>query len=210
MKKFGTVVAIGMRDKEPKNADLVLSPVSTDSEWSSLSPFFLGPCRTPDGTLFANMENLWQFSKVYDQHLDMAGDLYHGEINADWWAWHMHGARQQKARRYPMGKGAVPLFSKWGSLRLSYVNARKVIYIPQYARLVEQQKLYRKLVRAYARGANIVLRDFDAYDIFSAYEDKHWVNAIQNKDRKFGHGFVIALCIKFHQTPLWYDNWVLG
>lgn len=209
MKKFGTAIAIGMKDKEPRNADLVIAPVSTDPEWYPLSPFFLGPVRTPDGVRFQNFENLWQYSKVYEKHLDLGGSVFHGEINSDWYAWHLSGAESNKAVRYPMGKGTKALFSKWGELRLSYVAARKQIYVPQYAMLVTRERKYRQLLKQYKKGANIVLRDYDAYDIFKAYDDKPWVQAINNKDRKFGHGFTLALCLQFHQVPLWYNQWVI-
>jgi hypothetical protein len=38
-----------------------------------LSPFFLGPCRLYGNTTARRMENAWQFSKVYPQHVGEDG-----------------------------------------------------------------------------------------------------------------------------------------
>ncbi len=211
MKRLGTVIALALKDKAPKSVDIDITPVSKDEEWGSLSPFHLGPCRTPDGVMFLNMENLWQYSKVYDDHVHNSNDLFSGEVNADWYASHMKGALSKQAHRYPMGKGQKPLFSKWGDLRLSYISARKQIYVPEYAKLVVQQPKFKRLLKEYKAGANIVLRDYDTYDIHKAYADSRtpWINAIENPNAKFGHSFVIALALMFHERPLWYNQWII-
>lgn len=211
MKRIGTIVALGLKDKQPKSCDIDITPVSKDDEWGSLSPFHLGPCRTPDGTMFYNMENLWQYSKVYEDHLINSNDIFSGEVSPDWYAWHLKGAMSKQAHRYPMGKGQKPLFSRWGNLRLSYVPARKQIYVPEYAKLVVEQKKFKQLLKEYKKGANIVVRDYDTYDIHKAYPDSRspWISAIENPHNKFGHSFVIALALLFHERPLWYNQWVL-
>lgn len=123
----------------------------------------------------------------------------------------LEGARTLQAHRYPMGKGQTAMFSKWGDLRLSYVSARKQIYVPEYAKLVIQKPKFRKLLKEYRRGAKIILRDYDTYDIQKAYPDSRvpWLNAIENKNAKFGHAFVLALALMFHERPLWYNQWTI-
>lgn len=208
---IGTVKVLGLKDKAPKHFDLDITPVSRDEEWGSLSPFHLGPCRTPDGVMFYNMENLWQYSKVYTEHLINSNDLFHGEISADWYAWHLKGSTTKQAHRYPLGKGRTADFSKWGELRLSYIPARKQIYVPEYAKLVIQQPKFKRLLKEYKKGAKIVLRDYDTYDIQKAYPDARnpWLTAIENKNAKFGHAFVIALALMLHERPLWYNQWTI-
>lgn len=209
--KIGTVTVLALKDKAPKHFDLDITPVSKDDEWGSLSPFHLGPCRTPDGVMFSNMENLWQYSKVYEDHLVNSNSLFHGEIGQNWYEWHLKGARSKQAHRYPMGKGEKALFTKWGDLRLSYISARKQVYVPEYAKLVIQQKMFKRLLKEYKKGAKIVLRDYDTYDIRKAYPDaaQPWLKAISNENAKFGHAFVIALALMFHDRPLWYNQWVI-
>lgn len=204
-----TVKVLQIRDQAQREYDIELTPVSKDPEWSELSPFFLGPCRTPDGTLFHNMENLWQFSKVYPEHLDK-----YREINADWWTWHKQGAEQESAQRYPMGKSraAQTQFSRWGSLRLSYVAARKLIYVPEYAKLLEAHPKFRRLRREYKKGASILIRDYDAHDIDKVYAGSNknpWLEALNNPKRKFGHGFVMGMALMFWDKPRWYEQWVI-
>ncbi len=208
---IGLIKVLSLKDKAPKGFDLDITPVSKDDEWGSLSPFHLGPCRTPDGVMFMNMENLWQYSKVYEDHLVNSNDIFHGEISRDWWEWHLKGSVSKQAHRYPMGKGAKPLFSKWGNLRLSYISARKQIYVPEYAQLVIHEKKFKTLLKEYKKGAKIVLRDYDTYDIQKAYPDVRnpWLTAIQNENAKFGHAFVIALALMFYERPLWYNQWTI-
>lgn len=214
MKRMGSVVVLSLKDKAPKNVDLDITPISTDRDWKELSPFHLGPCRTPDGVRFHNFENLWQFSKVYKSHLENDNDLICGEVGIDWYIWHMAGARTERGTRYPMGKGAVAEFSKWGNLRLGYIAARKQIYVPEYSKLLINTAKFRKLRKQYYSGANIVIRDYDTYDALKAY--KHSIGtrhpflcALNNPDRKFGHGFCIAMALMCDQIPLWYEQWVI-
>lgn len=213
MKKMGTVTVLSLKDKAPKNVDLDITPVSTDDEWSALSPFKLGPCRTAGGTLFFNFENLWQYSKVYPEHLESDNDLLCGEVAAEWFRWHMSGARERRGIRYPMGKGAKAKFSVWGNLRLSYISARKLIYVPEYSKLLLANTKFRKLLKQYNKGANIVIRDYDTYDALKAYANKKehhpFLYALNNPDKKFGHGFVIGMALMLNPVPGWYDQWVL-
>ncbi|QYW03907.1 hypothetical protein pEaSNUABM46_00264 [Erwinia phage pEa_SNUABM_46] len=211
MKRLGTVMALGLKDKAPKNTDLDIMPVSKDAEWGSLSPFHLGPCRSADGIMFHNFENLWQYSKVYEEHLENTNLILAGEINSDWYQWHLKGARSKQAHRYPMGKGQKALFSKWGDLRLSYIPARKQIYVPGYAELLLPQKKFKQLLKQYKAGANIIVRDYDTYDLLKAYPNSNrmWLDALNNPNAKFGHSFVIALALILHDRPLWYNQWVI-
>ena len=78
-----------------------------------------------------NMENLWQFAKLYAQHADENGDPTEA-----YWMWVLRGFADKKAHRYPMGKGAVPLYSYWRGEKLSYIEARKKIYGPLCAKTV--------------------------------------------------------------------------
>lgn len=214
MKKMGTVLVLGLKDKAPKNVDLDITPVSTDGEWSQLSPFHLGPCRTPDGVMFLNFENLWQYSKVYREHMQFDSDLLCGEINSEWFMWHLSGARTKRGIRYPMGKGKKADFSKWGNLRLSYIAARKQIYVPEYSKLMLQTPKFRKLKKQFNQGANIVIRDYDTYDAFKAYKykagERHpFLQALNNPDKKFGHSFCIGMALMLQNTPSWYEQWVI-
>jgi len=69
---------------------------------SPFSPLLL---RTSNGI----MENVWQFSKVYPEHVDV-----NGEIKDEWFRWREKGLNSRWAILHPMGIDARPLFFIWG------------------------------------------------------------------------------------------------
>lgn len=193
MARPGKVLTLPLSANIPGDfkCDLEIYPTSRGPQRDRvLSPFLLGPCATPAGIEFQNMENLWQFSKVYPKL---------GHVNADgprkglpskvWHDWHQEGAADTFAHRYPAGKGAIPAYSYWHHHCLSYVVARKTIYIPEYARLAATEMRYVELQSEHQKGANIIIRDFDAYSIWNT--DTTLLDVF-NSTRRAGHGFVLA------------------
>jgi hypothetical protein len=161
---------------------------SSDSFGKQLSPFLLGPIELYDGIMSQNMENAWQYSKVYKCHLDDEGNP-----SEEWYSWAKAGWDKKKADRYPMGRGAKPEYSWWEDSKLGYVDARKKIYAPLYAELVEQTKAYEKLKQMYEKEGELVLLDYDAYDhnkLGFSYTD-----VINCEHRKMGHAFVLAMML---------------
>src|SRR5258708_5598355 len=95
------------RSNDPK-VPLIWTVSKAETDWQrELSPFHLGPVPLYDGTRAVSMENAYQFSKVYPVHVDETG-----AIKSDYWRWARRGWNSP-AIRYPMGKGAKPLFSLW-------------------------------------------------------------------------------------------------
>ncbi|NBQ70670.1 MAG: hypothetical protein EBU46_18285, partial [Nitrosomonadaceae bacterium] len=81
--------------------------------YAALSPFRLRTVvETPRGSFDTCVENAWQFSKVYAAgpdgrpHVDAAG-----APTEAWWAWARAGWARRDAVRFPMGRGARPLYS---------------------------------------------------------------------------------------------------
>jgi hypothetical protein len=129
------------------------------------------------------MENAWQFSKVYRDHLDEDG-----RISERYWRWASKGWDSDRAFRFPMGKGAKPEFSLWEGECLGYLEARERIYLPLYARAVVRTESFSRLADL-AASQNIVLFDFDVYDLSA--QEKTLGEALMDPSRKFGHGFVL-------------------
>ena len=175
--------------QQPK--DLQASAINTTSRsdtWSrGLSPFFVGPIELYDGRVAANMENAWQFTKVYPVHVedDQVLQLY--------WDWAEKGWASNRACRYPMGKGAKPVFSLWDGERLTYVEARKKIYIPCYAKAVAKTSAFQQLKEMYESFGQISLWDFDAYDHRAM--GMSWRDVVNSSERKMGHAFVLAMML---------------
>ena len=164
---------------------LVIDTTAKTGLWSELSPFLL-----PGGPLYgghqaATMENAWQFAKLYPTHATAEGDP-----TEEYWRWASAGWADHKAHRYPMGRGARPLCSLWNGERLGYIEARKRIYVPLYARAVVLTEAYSTLQVLHAREKrDIYLRDWDGYDHLS--ERLPLEQVLNNPDRKMGHAFVL-------------------
>jgi hypothetical protein len=93
-----------------------------------------------------------------------------------------------------MGKGAKPLFSYWDGKRLTYVEARKEIYIPLYAAAVQKTYAFEKIKKMHEEGQDLYLWDFDGYDHKAC--NLSFDEVINNPDRKMGHAFVIAMLLE--------------
>ncbi len=160
-----------------------------------LSPFLLGsredPILIPDGRTALNMENAWQYLKVYQEHLNSKSN-----ITKSWWEWSSAGFKTSRAERYPMGKGQVPLFSFCAGERLSYVEARKRLYAPMYAKHAVKTKAYKTLHAFLNEDEDnfLVLRDFDAYNHRAL--NMSWDHVMNNTTKKMGHALVLAMMLE--------------
>ena len=157
-----------------------------------LSPFFLGPIDLYMGLTSVNFENAWQYAKVYGPHTNTAGDP-----TQKYWDWAKKGWADSWAHRYPMGKGAIPLYSLWEGKRLGYIEARKKIYIPLYSKAVKETHAFKHLrgilAEAEKEGKDLYVRDFDGYSnkrLGMTYDD-----VINCESKKMGHGFVLAMLL---------------
>ena len=166
----------------PKDAMVVDTTNNTSPIWKWISPFILP---APPAK---NLENLWQFSKVYKHHIGSDG-----LPNEEWYKWRIAGFADPKAHRYPMGKGRKPEYSFWNGEKLGYISARKEIYIPEYIKNVVSTGSFKLLAETYTacqnHGKLLVLLDYDAYDhqaLGMSLKD-----VVNNPDRIMGHSFVL-------------------
>lgn len=215
------VKIIGPRDKNHKGS--YINTTSRSTSWSKgLSPFFLGPVSLPyaptaamveavneklatlksenaraecqailtaiHGSIEAkNVENAWQYSKVYEPYDDG------GVPSRSWYTWRAMGFVNPRAVRYPMGHGAVPLYFWVDGKRLSYIEARKQLYIPIYSAAVKRTDAFQRLRGLYTAGP-LTLWDFDGYDHLSlgmSYND-----VMNCETRKMGHTFVLGMMLE--------------
>lgn len=180
---------INFNYKCPDDA-IVINTTSRSDNWSrGLSPFLLGPVELYDGYVAKNVENAWQFSKVYEYYLEedgLIGDRY--------FKWAQNGWNDTRAHRYPMGKGIVPLYSYWKGKKLSYVEARKEIYIPAYSEAVKKSPAFEKLKQVYSENKDIFLVDFDAHNLPPGSFD-YW-DLWNNPNIKVGHAYVLSMLLE--------------
>lgn len=174
--------------KIPDNA-ICVNTTSRSNNWSrDLSPFVLGPVDLYNGYIAENVENAWQYSKVYYDYLDDNGDP-----SEEYWKWAKKGWSNNYANRYPMGKGMVPEYSYWNGEKLSYIEARKKIYIPIYGNAVKDIYAFRKLKKLASEDKDMYLIDFDGYNHKRIGMSYHEV--INSKTKKMGHAFVLAMML---------------
>ncbi len=179
------IQVIGPKDRK-KFKSFINTTSSSTNEFKALSPFFLGPVPLYNSFKAKNVENAWQFSKVYKQHLDKWGNP-----SKEYFDWAQKGWNDTFAHRYPMGKGAIPEYSYWNGSKLGYLEAREQIYIPLYSITVQRTEVFNTLREKAIKGEEIVLFDYDGYSDYNSLEEVR-----KNSKRKMGHAFVLAMLLE--------------
>src|SRR3990167_1869087 len=122
---------------------VVLNVTSRSKTWHRcFSPMVLGPVKIEwFDYISQNMENAWQYSKVYAEHIDETS----GRPTKNGWAvWAMNGWDNKHGVRYPMGKGRKPEYVWWEAGKLGYIEARKEVYVPLYTEAVYNSQFYKE------------------------------------------------------------------
>ena len=167
-----------------------------------LSPFYLGPVECYDGLVSQTFERAWQCAKVYPWMAD--ADENPGEGYFAWrdMMWAKKGFERKIDIRFPAGKGnARKCLYAWWKVddmfrKLGYIDGRKHIYLPLYAKAVVKTEAFRRLVELRDSGKNLMLIDFDGYNPwhphygFTSYND-----VIHCSLLKMGHCFVLAMLL---------------
>lgn len=167
-----------------------IDTTSKSRTWSrGLSPFIIGPVDLYGGHRAHNVENGWQYSKLYQQHADQDGNP-----TPEYFEWAAAGWANPRAVRYPMGKGVKPLCSLWDGRRLTYVEARRAVYCPLYAAAVVGTAAFGRLTEEYSAKGEVWLWDFDGYDHVG--EGMSFADVLGCENRKMGHSFVLAMLLE--------------
>ena len=178
------VIVYGRGDIVPDNYIKINTTSKSSELWArKFSPFLLGPVHIkPLVTLIESQvfENAWQYSKRYEI-----------QDFIEWQTWSKIGFSNQNAVRFPMGRGAKPMYSYYNGNQLDYIEARFKIYAPLYEKCVKDYAMdsFNKLKELVNEGNNITLFDFDGYYHYGkglSLED-----VIYNSRRKMGHSFVL-------------------
>ena len=191
------IYVIGMHDPIPEFA-IEIDTTSRAEGWSrGLSPFIIGPVKLYLSYAAVRMENAWQFCKVYPQHVGADG-----EPTPAYFEWAERGWASRRAVRYPMGRGAMPKYSYFDGEKMSYVEARRRLYVPFYWNAALVTPAFEQLV-ATCRAASttrgcqnqdVYLRCFDGYN----YRARGLTldDVLNDPYEKMGHGFVLAMMLK--------------
>ena len=168
-----------------------------------------------------NIEDSWQGSKVFTWHLD-GGSFDPKEKKNNYWKngnkkldpngdeWISEWKKWSEFCRFS-GEGLrrrcktekkdkcinpnIPVFSYYRDQRLSYVEARKKMYIPWYAELVKDTRSFKYLKERFDIGISLIILDPDGQnrDIeILKLNKENMKEKINDKNFIFGHGFVLG------------------
>ncbi len=182
------LITVSYKDVVPGDYEVINVTSRGINKWKEFSPFMVRPFYY-DNILVQNIENFWQFSKVYEEHIDS-----NDEIKPEWFEWRLNGWKSKYAYRYPMGKGRKPKFLYWNGDRLTYIEARKKVYFPYYAYSIKDLQIFKDLQTKYLNNEKLAILDFDVYrfDLLGMSLD----DVINCETKKAGHGFVIYKLLK--------------
>ncbi len=187
----GKVYIINKKERCPEGC-VDVDTTSHSTSWTrGLSPFVLGPCDCSfENCRSWNVENAYQFARVHDIHDD------DGQPNVEWYKWAMAGFANKKANRRPMGfimgKAPKPLYAWYRGEKYGYIEGRKEIYIPLYAKSASKSNAYWHLKAMHEIGVDIALRDFDGYRIDAL---NMTLEDVVNSTATMGHAFVLAMML---------------
>lgn len=223
-----------LKNPVPQGEFFEVHDVTSGGVMSELSPMITGPVVDDREIIVGlNVEDAWQGLKVWPMHLKKgarfnkkAKDLWEWDPEAEsytegltepwyqeWLKWSDHirlsgeGKRHRAKVDTSRENPNVPLFSVYSGKKLLYVPARKVMYIPWYAKLVQETKAFQYLKERFDAGTSLVLKDPDGDPMDSPMEaetEERLKACIDDPKRIFGHGKVIASLLL--GAPVWTEK----
>lgn len=159
---------------------------TSSKSFSCLSPMKLGPIKEK-GLVSENLENFWQFSKVWKDDLDEEGN-----IKEEFYKRRKKAFASKKATRHVPGKkGKYCEFVLWGEERLDFYEAKKKIYCKLYEKYAVKTQAFKELLDMIEGGYNIQILGYDGRDIKDIstfpYEEE-----MRSSEHIFGHEIVLA------------------
>jgi hypothetical protein len=182
------------KDQTDPNGLYVFPSIRSKENDRQLSPMNLGPCRLYREYTAKKMENAWQYSKVYPQHVGEDGNP-----TLQYYQWAIQGWSSEFTKRHPMVEEAkgTEAFHWWNWQRLDKVKARKWIYVPLYVEQVVRQPFFQQLKKDWDEEIEpdekktLYLMDYDAYK----YGTMSLSEVLNNPAKPMGHGFVLAMLL---------------
>lgn len=189
------LMVVSPRDKVPEGYTVINTTSKSREDFGrNFSPFYLSNIDLYEGLKAKNMENAWQFAKVYQEYADSQNNP-----TPEYFKWAKKGWDDSFAHRYANGKGNIPLYSFWKTFdeptqtwqehKWDYITARKNIYFPLYAKAIIKTQAFKELKKRVDSGEKIALWDFDGYDHES--RNMTYQDVVHSAKYKCGHAFVL-------------------
>ena len=173
----------------PQKNYIEINTTTKSDNWSrGLSPMLVGMIFSDNG-IARNMENFWQYAKVYEHQVDNNQNPL-----PEYFEWKNKGYNKKWADRYPAGKGSIPLYTWYCGEKLGYIEARKKLYLKYYKEAIIHTEAFKILKETWLNckknNTDLILLDFDAYNHREL--NYTWEDILNNEKRKMGHAFVLA------------------
>jgi hypothetical protein len=164
---------------------------SRSDTWAkAFSPFNLGPVELYDGYVATNIENAFQFSRVYSDHCNVDS-----LPSKSYWEWAKAGWANPKPIKYPLGPWSKHLYHWWDGKKLGQLEAQNQIFLPLFKTAVLKTPAYARLKELYeTTDKDIYLKDFEGYN--HRLLDQSWDQVINNIDRPVGQGFALCMLLE--------------
>ncbi len=237
--RVGRLLVKGSTRTIPKYPGFTPIVIHTEkyNKYSCLSPYVLKNAR---GEI---MENIWHARKVWPRVPAMRAKKsqwskeiiweHPAETHVDdkneplpaYFKWSAKLLANPHAVRYPAGRKDArnTLYSLVDGKKLSYVEARKQVYLPEYVALAKGQPEFDKLRNRLAEGENLLIVEVDGpvQESLAYYKDKYgvpddWIegNSIEategnmkimlnDEKHPFGHGYCLASGLQGFDTSKW-------
>lgn len=183
------IYAVSFKHTIPEGA-FSMDVTSRSSTWGKhFSPFNLGPVDLYDGHWAYNIENAFQFSRVYAEY-----STVDGVPAAHYWEWAKKGWQNPKPIKYPLGVWSKHLYHWWDNKKLSNLEAQNQIFLPIYKKAVIKTTAFSRLKEMYETGQDIYLIDFEGYD--HRFLGKSWDDVVNNIDMPVGQAFALCMILE--------------
>lgn len=206
---------IGTNYPSYPNYTSIIVMMKSHSKWGVIGPYLLKNDKDEI------MENIWQFSKVYEKvprsiqrysrwdntiiwdHPEET-HFKDNELTPEYFNWREKGMKNKYPVRYHVGfnNRHTVLFAYHEGKRLDYISARKEIYCPEYCKLVKQHKEFNDLKRLLDIGINLLIIEVDGphtkdeHGEFTIEINETTIKtALNDETHPFGHGYCLATAL---------------
>jgi hypothetical protein len=184
------IYAVSFKHTIPDGA-FSLDVTSRSNNWGKhLSPFNLGPVKLYDEYWSYNIENAFQYSKIYVEYQSTLTEL----PSEHYYEWAQKGWLNPRPIKYPCGVWSKHLYHWWDGKKLNNLEAQNEIFLPLYKATVLKTSAFQRLKEMYDTGQDIYLKDFESY--LHRYLNLTWHDVINNPDRPVGQAFALAMILE--------------
>lgn len=184
------IYAVSFKHTIPEDV-ISFDVTSRSNTWArNFSPFVVGPVDFYDNHKAFNIENAYQFSKVYAEFSTV------DELPAKhYWDWAQAGWNNPKPIKYPFGAWTKHLYHWWDGKKLTNLEAQNQIFLPLYTKAIVKTSAFNRLKEIYETSKkDIYLIDFEGYN--HRYLEKTWDDVVSDPNRPVGQAFALCMLLE--------------